>query len=208
MATNRSPKTMRGVAARGARPGNTSTALTTSVLIGLGVVMVVVVVLWLVYGIDRKAEGAAAEERTQSAAAGDTRAANQNGNGQSNAKAVQPVDAAARTGKPPEIAAPALSAQQLSEADARYERAKTLWNDAQAARQGQDHAKFTTLLNDCWDELEALSAGLRPQIEWHERADLDGWSMPAEYVALEKRFDKWQDLRVRVKRSKPMERAR
>lgn len=114
--------------------------------------------------------------------------------------------AQAKPGKTPAKPAPELTDAQMAAAEAHFQRAKQLWNDAQTARNASNTEEFKRAIQASWKECEAMTDSLRTQIEWLEEADLDGWAMPASYVALQRRFDEWDRVRSMVRKNKPADR--
>lgn len=114
--------------------------------------------------------------------------------------------AQAKPGKTPAKPAPELTDAHMSVAEGHFQRAKQLWNDAQTARNASNTEEFKRAIQASWKECEAMTDSLRTQIEWLEEADLDGWAMPASYVALQRRFDEWDRVRSMVRKNKPADR--
>ncbi len=127
--------------------------------------------------------------------------------------AAQPVastpaaSGAGRAGKPATQPAPEPSAATMAECEKLYERAKQLWNQSQTARTAGNTDEFRRLIHESWDVCETLSAKVRPQMDWLEHADLEGWAVPGSIVAFERRLLEWQELRTKVKKVKPIDRG-
>lgn len=113
----------------------------------------------------------------------------------------------AQAGKPPSRSAPTLERNHLDAAEAEYRKAVQLWNESQAARKAGNTEQFGKLVNQSWRHCEQVLELVRPQLEWLDEADLEGWAMPAGYDELQRRRAKWLETRTYVKRAKPMERG-
>lgn len=111
--------------------------------------------------------------------------------------------ATARSGKTPDRPAPAIPESVLTKWDELYVKAKRLHDDARRAQSSGDGAEFNKLINDSWDVFVEIESVLETYIDWYQEADLDGWRMPNDYVRLQRRMDKYDPLKARVKRIKP-----
>ncbi len=118
------------------------------------------------------------------------------------------VPGVGRTGRPPDRPAPAIEAAAFLELDERFDDVVGHWNEAQDARVAGRTADYSQALSAAWDALEGIYARIAAQTEWLEEADLEGWAMPPEYLALQKRLDRWDPLRSRVRKFKPMRQTR
>lgn len=112
------------------------------------------------------------------------------------------ISGSGKPGKTPDEPAPALTAQILAQADGLYEAAKIKWNDGQRLRKKGETKAYAEALQEAWTAIESMNKGLEPYTDWYELADLGGWAMPAEYVALAKRFDKYSKLEAKIQKLK------
>lgn len=110
--------------------------------------------------------------------------------------------AQARSGTTPTKPPPSIDAAVIDHAEELYRQAADAWNAAQGHR-GTDYQQYGKDLTESAARLEELSDSIEPYALWFEEADMEGWSMPAEYVDLQRRFDRWDKLRVKVMKLKP-----
>ena len=69
-------------------------------------------------------------------------------------------------------------------------------------------ADYQQALLDSWEVFNKLFASVSAYTEWYEEAEFEGWAIPASYDRLQKMLNKWDPLRGKVKKLKPMDRRR
>lgn len=107
-------------------------------------------------------------------------------------------------GKAPGRAAPPIASSTWTEIEALYDAAKAKWNDGMRARKVGDNATFATVMKEAWASIVAIKDKIEPQTDWFEEADLSGWRMPADYVRLGDWLKKFDTLRSKVQKVKPI----
>jgi hypothetical protein len=106
---------------------------------------------------------------------------------------------AAKAGKTPARAAPALTQATLDQIKALTEKAKGLYNEGVTARNGGDNTAARSkqsAAKDCLDEQKKL---VETQLLWQEEAQMENWAQPAEYIALEKLYAEASKLEKSIK---------
>lgn len=105
----------------------------------------------------------------------------------------------ARSGKTPAEAAPALTQETLGRLNEVYNRAKAVYNESVTARTAGDNALARQKAEEAKGILDQWLKLVEPQLAWQEKAQLDDWSQPAEYVLLEQLYGNFQTLNKRVR---------
>ena len=109
----------------------------------------------------------------------------------------------AQEGTPPKVAPPSIAAEDLATADGHYQRAKEFWNDGQRLRNKGDSG-WVDEVQKAYEEMKASRAVLSEYTDWLERADLDGWAIPAEYDGLRRILGKHDPMFQKIKKVKQM----
>jgi hypothetical protein len=144
-------------------------------VVGGAVVLVVVLVFVLNRGGSQPANAGTSPEQSSAppAAAAPARAPIQLGS--------------AKAGKAPAVPAPPLTTATLQELETLLERIKTLRNEAVTARTGDaDIEKARAKMGEAKVLLDQWVGKVEAALQWQERAEMEDWAQPAEYVALEK----------------------
>jgi hypothetical protein len=115
----------------------------------------------------------------------------------------RPAAAGKAAARPERNGAPALPDTVLTDADRLYDAANALWSKAQGQREAGETAAYGQTLREAWSKLEEQRGLIAPFTEWLEHADLEGWSVPAEYAALQERFERYDPLRRKVQKLMP-----
>jgi hypothetical protein len=115
------------------------------------------------------------------------------------APAAAPVNSSAKSGKTPAEPPPTLTAAMLGQARELEAKMKAYYNEGSSARTSGDNAaarEKQALAKQTYDEIEKL---LQPALLWQEKADLNDWAQPAEFVELAKFFNGVASLNKRVR---------
>jgi hypothetical protein len=110
-----------------------------------------------------------------------------------------PVTSTARAGKTPAEPPPVLSAATLGQARELEAKMKSYYNEGVNARTSGDNAMARdkqALAKQTYDEIEKL---LQPALLWQEKADLNDWAQPAEFVELARFYNGVAALNKRVR---------
>lgn len=111
----------------------------------------------------------------------------------------------AKAGKPPKRPAPAIDERVYEKTDAWYDQARKLFEDGQKLRDKGDSNAFQKKMHEAWDIMEQIPPALDSYTTWEEEANMGNWAVPAEYDALRKRLARYDELRMKLKRSKTRE---
>lgn len=104
-----------------------------------------------------------------------------------------------RVGKAPGRPAPTLTVEMLKRANALVDEAKTLNNEGTKLRNAGENRAARAKQSEAKRKIDAAILAIEAPSAWQEEADLEGWAMPAEYVALEKLFARIAKLQKRIR---------
>lgn len=108
-----------------------------------------------------------------------------------------------RAGKTPGTPAPPIAEATFQRTEELYAKATAAWDAGQRARSAGKTDEFDTHVQESRGHLEALFDVLRPYTTWYEEADLEGWALPADYVTLQRYLNRYDPLRVKLKKARP-----
>jgi hypothetical protein len=111
----------------------------------------------------------------------------------------------AKAGKTPKRPAPAIDTKVYEKTDGWYDQSRKLFEDGQKLRDKGDSAAFQKKMHEAWDLMELIGPALETYTTWEEEANMADWAVPAEYDALRKRLARYDELRMKLKRSKTRE---
>src|SRR5690606_490935 len=180
----------RGRSSRGSSASSTNGSQQALVIGGIALAVVVALLFVMNSGGGEKAEaadkGAAPAPAAQPAAA--------------KSEAAAPVTlSAAKAGKAPSRAAPALSQATLDEFNALVTKAKGFYNEGVKARTAGDNMGARDQQASAKDVLDEAQKLVAAQLLWQEEAQMEDWAQPAEYVTLEKLYAQYQSLTKKVR---------
>ncbi|MFO1076627.1 MAG: hypothetical protein U1E73_02755 [Planctomycetota bacterium] len=110
-----------------------------------------------------------------------------------------PQPAAAPTGSPkagskPATPAPALDAETMDKARTMLAKAKDLYNEVVNARKGGDNRTARDKASEAKAIVDEIKTLVEKAADWQMEAEMEGWSQPAEYVALGKVYGEVMNL--------------
>ncbi|MBM3973499.1 MAG: hypothetical protein FJ301_05300 [Planctomycetes bacterium] len=150
---------------------------------GVGLVVVIALVV-LMGGGNKDGDGGAASSTTKPAAA----------------PTVATPAPAGKQGKAPTRPAPALAADMAQNARDLLAEAKTLSNEGVQARTAGNNELARQKQSAASDKCEAIKAMTATNWAWLEEAELEGWTMPGEYVDLGKLYTDLLNLENRIRK--------
>ncbi len=106
----------------------------------------------------------------------------------------------ARAGKPPARPAPPIPASVFEQAETHYQAAKTKWNESVRAKRKGDINTAREAAAAAWQQFLSQRDLLEPYMEWFEEADMEDWTMPADYVRLQRLLNTYDKLKVKVQK--------
>lgn len=110
-----------------------------------------------------------------------------------------PVNRPGRPGKTPDRPAPPLTAATLAQLDDLHREAVEHYNDSVRARNGGDSVAARAAAGRAKEVLDRWQELVEPNLRWQEYADMEDWAQPAEYLELERRFQKYAELNKKVR---------
>ncbi|MCA8942487.1 MAG: hypothetical protein KDB80_08010 [Planctomycetes bacterium] len=107
-----------------------------------------------------------------------------------------------KVGKTPDRPAPEIADEVWDRVNRMYHDAKQKHDEGVKARSSGETARYTTLIKESFDLIQAINAELEPYTTWLEEAVLEGWAMPGAYVELEGKLGTIDKLGSRVQKLK------
>ena len=105
----------------------------------------------------------------------------------------------ATTGRTPDRPAPSLTEGTMASCRALLAEAKTLYNEAQKARQGKDTGSKLSAGRKAKAKLDEITHLLEEPLGWQEEAEMEDWTQPGPYVALQRFFVEYSTLKKKVR---------
>ncbi|MFN3243147.1 MAG: hypothetical protein ACE37K_16725 [Planctomycetota bacterium] len=105
----------------------------------------------------------------------------------------------AKAGKTPDRPAPTLTQEMLQKAAGVIQEAKVLNNEGVRLRSAGDNQGSRAKNSEAKSKLDQVKEMLDAPLTWQEEADLEGWSMPAEYSALGNLYGELSKLEKRIR---------
>ncbi len=105
----------------------------------------------------------------------------------------------AKPGKTPATPAPALTGETLGRLRELHAEAKAHYNQSVTARNGGDTVAARKHAMDAKKVLDQWLEQVQPCLTWQESAQMEDWTQPGEYLALEKLYGDFQSLTKMVR---------